>query len=645
MIRMKKPSLGLSLISIEILLYWLAFSLALAMRLANLGAAPLSDTEASAALQALQLTFNNTGSNSPGWPQPAYVVPTGLLFMLFGDSNFAARFWPAFSGAWLVFLPWMISRQDRPRLLNRQTALIMAFILAFSPGLLISGRLALATMMALTFGLLAAGSLFLQKPILSGILFGIALLSGPAAIQGLIIGGLAWLTAWYFSYARSSQPSMLSGMVDWRKLGVATALTVLLLATLLLRMPGGLASFLNTLPAFLQSWFGLSEIPALRVLAALLIYQPVVFVFGFIGIVRGLFSRNEQESVENWQSAVTVIPDPEAGRFSFLLGFTWVIIGLVVILANPGRQVSDLVWILPPMAGLAAWEISHYLPGKNINWSSITLALLLLVMMGLLWYTLASITRLPPDSQERMVRYFVILGILALSALSVILVWMGWSGSAARNGLVWGILSSLVLFSIAGLWGATYAPRWGSIATNQPQDLWSPNPAPGAADLIALTLRDLSLYDTGRVDRIDIISQVDRPSLQWLLRDFSRARFSENWQSNSSTSLPAVLITSLDQQTPELNAAYRGQDFVWAVRPGWQGALPTDLVAWLVFRLAPLENERLILWARSDVFPGGILEIQPAAIEESQNDQPALDPNSDLMDDIRNLNEDQNILP
>jgi len=51
---------------------------------------------------------------------------------------------------------------------------------------------------------------------------------------------------------------------------------------------------------------------------------------------------------------------------------------------------------------------------------------------------------------------------------------------------------------------------------------------------------------------------------------------------------------------------YRGQDFVWELSPGWQGAFPPDLINWLTFRAAPLAESQIILWARADIFPGGL---------------------------------------
>ena len=88
---------------------------------------------------------------------------------------------------------------------------------------------------------------------------------------------------------------------------------------------------------------------------------------------------------------------------------------------------------------------------------------------------------------------------------------------------------------------------------------------------------------------------------------------------------PPIIITELGQEPPELATSYRGQDFIWSMKIGWEGILPPHLFKWLVFRQAPWKYERLVLWARGDIFPGGSLlseeimypedELIPARIE------------------------------
>ena len=83
-------------------LYWLAFLLALGVRLYRLGAAPLSEAEAGWALQALGLSHG--GAVTLG-PQPAYILITSQLFSIFGDTNFLARFISALAGSLIIWLP------------------------------------------------------------------------------------------------------------------------------------------------------------------------------------------------------------------------------------------------------------------------------------------------------------------------------------------------------------------------------------------------------------------------------------------------------------------------------------------------------------------------------------------------------------
>ena len=86
----------------ESVLYVIAFILAAALRFIQLGALPLSDTEAQWALQAFKVA---QGTRPLLGSQPIYLLPTSLLFFLFGTSNFLARFVPALTGSALILVP------------------------------------------------------------------------------------------------------------------------------------------------------------------------------------------------------------------------------------------------------------------------------------------------------------------------------------------------------------------------------------------------------------------------------------------------------------------------------------------------------------------------------------------------------------
>ncbi len=161
-------------------LYVAAFLLALALRLIRLGTWTLTDTEAQWALQALGVA---QGLHPALGSQPAYVLLTSIIFFFYGSgTNFLARFVPALAGSFLVFVPLLFQERLKPR-----PGLILAFFLAFDPGLVALSRQAGSSILAVTFLLFAWGFWQRKQSRLAGVFAALALLSGIGAL-----GGFAW---------------------------------------------------------------------------------------------------------------------------------------------------------------------------------------------------------------------------------------------------------------------------------------------------------------------------------------------------------------------------------------------------------------------------------------------------------------------
>jgi len=183
-----------------------------------------------------------------------------------------------------------------------------------------------------------------------------------------------------------------------------------------------------------------------------------------------------------------------------------------------------------------------------------------------------------------------------VSAILVLLVAGTWSSLAARMGLVWVLCLVLGLQLFSNTWGMAILRQNGA------QDLWSQPPTTGQASQLNTTLAELSSWNTGLRDQLEIVSMVDSPALTWDLRHFPNTRFETTLASSEA---PPVVITLKDVEIPSLAQKYRGQDFIWRLYPGWQGVFPADFINWLAFRQAPLAQDQVILWARVDIFPGG----------------------------------------
>ncbi|HZD55805.1 MAG TPA: hypothetical protein VE136_03730, partial [Anaerolineales bacterium] len=475
---------------------------------------------------------------------------------------------------------------------------VMAFGLALDPGLVALSRLAGGPMFALGFGLLALGMWIRGRPVFAGIFGGLALLGGPAVLQGAVAIGFAWVIARAILGRRVSLETESDRWValgnspgELRSTVLAGGLTVLSVGTLFFRYPDGLSAWAGSLPAYLEGWLEPSQVPALRLLAALAFYQPLGLIFAGFSAVRGWLQRDE---VSQWLSL-------------------WVVVALAVALAYPGKQVGDLAWALVPVWALASRELARQLEVFDRDkFPALGQAILVAILLVLAWLNLAGLNLPGTDSQIYRLRWVVIGGVVALILITTGLVGLGWSFGVAQRGLTWGLGVTLGLYGLASVWGAS------QLYPNAVQNLWTPPPATQEDDLLISTLGDLAEYRTGRRDTLDLVVTDQSPSLRWILRDWNEASFVDHL---SPGELPSVVIASGEDVSPKFSAAYRGQDFAFLAYPAWEGALPEDWADWLVFRHAPVRTEHLVLWGRSDIFPDGML-VTAGDQDNSSNDTP-----------------------
>lgn len=603
--------MNLRRVNVEFLLYGLAFLIALSLRFYNLGAAPLTDQEARWALKAYRIAnpISSLGEIVIG-PQPVYIFLTATIFKLFGSSNFLARFWPAFAGTALVLAPTFF-RVKFPRI----ALLILVFALSIDPGLVTVSRQAAGPMLALSFFFFGISTWVINNRIASGILLGMATLSGPAFYPGAIGMLLAVITFRRFTKQEyRSNLSIENGKserseiiqtdeISLHKLEnyfllnrdfiIAASLTVLIFGTFFFQYPQGIISWFNTILIYLQSWFIPSGVALITVVIAILVFQPFALLFCFTGIFHYF--------------TVPIHDHQNQARFLFVsilwLGFTTFLIFL-----NPSRQMADLSWILVLLWFVAAWELRRYVPENRIEPISLLLVIFVLLLAGLFWYALIMpdqmlvISGLPDIG----LRIFMMIGILVIAALALLLVSYGWSKSAVRFGVVWGTGIALIIYSMSLIWGAN------QIRPNEPQELWSPAPGIQQTALLMQSIDSFSNILVGSSKQINILSTVTNPALVWFLKDYPNSKFSKDINQQE---LPPLIITSADETFPELQSAYRGQDFVSSIKPAWTGSLPDAFLRWLTFREAPVLKDRIILWARTDLFPDSASEIQPPVIE------------------------------
>jgi len=559
-------------------LYGLAFLIALGLRLIQLGASPLTDSEAQLALQALHLA---QGQRPLLAPQPAYLLFTSLLFFITEATNFTARLLPALTGSALIFAPRLFRDRLKPL-----PALILAFLLAFDPALTALSRQANGTILALTFLLFAWGMGRNGHAIPAGVFAALALLSGPSAWSGLLILGLTFL---FFRPANSSTPMTNDQL---RITGFSLLSTLLLAGTLFFTAPNGLSAFFASLPAYLQGWVAPSAFTPARVLFAFLAYEPLGIFLTMFALLRGFR-----------------LGSPRVRRLSIWLA-------LSLLLAVFYRQPGELAWAVIPLLILAAQELSRafdIFPEERTEISVVSGALLILLIY--IWFNVANIglnpyEHLTPTTLlllNRLVtlpfgpRYVILFSASLILVLSVVLVAFGWSPRTARLGATWSFSLFLGIYSLAAAWGASGVRLPNSV------ELWSADQPPIHVDLLVASVQQASLFSTGNITAQPVtVWGIHSPALEWALHD----REVKIVTTLDPLNPPPLLITPLMNE-PGLPSAYRGQDFTWRQPPAWQAVQTPDWLRWLVYRQLPRETETIILWVRDDLFPDARQNGQP----------------------------------
>jgi len=473
----------------------------------------------------------------------------------------------------------------------------MAIGLALDPGLVVFSRIAGTEIMAVGFGIMALGLAYNRKPIPAGIFGGLMVLSGPSALQGLLGFGFAWLIGDLLSKRDVLAPLPREEAIENNKRAIRSGLlaagsVILVVGTLFFLFPEGLGALTSILPAYLIGWTTASGISASRLLVSLVFYNPIILIFGTLAIIQGW---RRHEPVSQWFSL-------------------WAGASFVLAIIYPGRDVIGLTWLLVPLWGLAAIEITRYFRVQDAELlPALGQALLILLLMALGWLNLAGLSMSGGDSQTYQLRWAVIGGTVVLGGVTTLLIGLGWSVRTAQQGLVWGLLLSLGFYSISAMWGLS------QLRPNMEQELYAPIPVAKNVGDLQVTLGDLSEWRTGMRDTLDVVLTTSAPSLRWEMRNWSDARF---LTAVPAGELPSIIINREDQPEPNLSIGYRGQGFSWWAYPDWEGPLPENWPSWLVFRDAPLTNNNIILWARGDLFPGGVLGKEEESTSDAGEDFP-----------------------
>ena len=539
------------------------------LRFALLGSNPLDDQQAHLALQALSISKGELVNLSG---QPGYIALTSVLFDLFKASGFWSLFWPALFGTCAVLLPLLYRKW-----LSQPTALILAGLIALDPILIGASRTAGGTMMAMVAALAALGFWLNKKPVLSGILLGIALIGGSGFWTVLLI--FAGLVLFFGRKILDVDNGQVTGLDRPRPTFTAlsmAAITALLLSTIFLSIPNGISAIGASLVEYFSGLGGIDDPQIGGNSLAWLIIELPLFVLGIWGFIDGIIKKE---------------------KYPILMGVWWGV-ALILALLDPGIAGSHFVWVTLPMVIFAALKLSDHIRLPIVE-NRLIFVVELILVLALIIFSLLNFLNLvnnayltPEETRNRIIGTF--LPIILLAAMTVLFAW-GWSYTSTRNGFVAGMVVLLLTGMLSNAW------KSAGLGSRPQFEAFFNRGFPVGVNSLLTTLEEISLSNTGYAERIDIqVIGSEQPALVWALRNYNELRISSVSDPNQA---PSLVLTDVETKI-DLPASYRGQKILWTVSPDYQAMKAIDWVRWSIFRTAPASKTELILWARNDLFPG-----------------------------------------
>jgi|GEM_PF-806155 len=591
-------------VSVETLAYIVVLTSAALFRLISLGAAPLSEFEAQQALAARHL-FIPTSPSVGVIHSTVLFAGTVIGFWLMGFSNFAARLIPVLAGIGLVAIPIMFRER-----IGRLPALITTVLLAISPVAVGTSRQVSRFSIAM-LGIVIAIAFFdrywqfgRQRALIgAGIALGIALAADYAVLLTLLAMVLGAAFAIFTDEEGEVNASDFSSrlrQIPWDTLLLALVGTFALTATAFFIAPQGLGAAANEFGRFLQglvsrpsvvTWVGLS----------LLLYEHGLLVFGLIGVWLA------SQSSRPWQR--------------FLAG--WAFATLLLILIYPGALPGHALWVVVPMALLAAMNIANLftIEDEGPHWAVWAHAAGVVAFFGMIFASLSQYLQSPrlvpislvgsaaqaPNIPVDLILVFmwvILIGVLWLTVASM------WGPATAWRGVGIGLVAVMLVVSIG---------QSGSVAIARAADPYEPlNTAPAQPGLTLMlkTIDDLGDLSVGNSVDPKITVQADpNGAMAWALRNFENITFVEKADPTVESD---IVITPADSVDPALGSAYVGQDFVIVRRWIPHDLTLTEFLKWVLYRVgsptSTTVDEKAILWVREDLYkliPAGGSEAAP----------------------------------
>jgi hypothetical protein len=481
-------------------------------------------------------------------------------------------------GSLIVLIPFMLES-----LIDRKSGIVLAVCLALDPILIQTSRAADSTIIGIVF-ILFLGTFLLKRNWMAAlVIFAFGLLSGTSFWIGLIILGMAYGVTWLLTRKNEGEELHRNNSMDALKNQIKNKNYLLILfllwvgiSTRMLTDLRGLLSPLKSLVAIFPSDATLmvkATLPTDVRLIAFLFYSFYAIIFSFSAFFHAEQNQNRR-------------------NLFFLI---WILLGMVVYLV-PQFPLYEAAWICIPMWVLAASRMVQIgnaaLQEKKAIRIPILVGIAILVFLSLQVIRLHYLLSVGLDLSKNLA---LLVAPLVLCILFILLYGYGWSKIHALQ-----VVS--VLFLLCGTFALVRnANRSANITDTIEYELIREGSYLKNTDILIEEIENYRTKNEILPEDMDIaLSSNDQTEgMEWVLRDYSVSIISELSENESSSYEVLILNSDSTQAFPE----HESENLVLFSKLAWvqedySGFLPNEILEWLIYRTATLQNETCTVWFR-----------------------------------------------
>jgi 4-amino-4-deoxy-L-arabinose transferase-like glycosyltransferase len=589
-------------ISIEFLAYTAILVIGLVLRLAELDSTPLMASETHNALAAWRVIMPNAAGTPLISNSPLLFALQSISFTLFGASEVSARIVTVIGGLLLIASPILF----RP-LIGKTHAFLMSLLLTFSPVLLIASRASspdvwasLLAVLSLWAFLQAGRTMQNRYAVMAVVLFGSLLfLSGTGGlVVGLIlvlagiIAGL-WLRRGALLESIDQTPGSAFAVIR-KSLSLAlplALLVVLAVSTGFMLYPNGLSSIGEAVGGALRAVLQPQGISGYAALISLF-YEPMLWVFAVVSLI----IRRER-----------------LGTLDIFL-LAWVVLGVIATLLFADGSPDHALWLTVPLAALSINALAEMLaPDSGLvyqaaprwaRWVIAASSIGVLAVFSVSFQALARSMIQTPNGDLKVISPPADSVILVLVSVMFLFIGYFMFASLWGNRTAWqGIGLGFVIFGAVTSLGA----GWSASVTNaqNPAVFWHTEATNSSTILLRKTLFEVADRISRGFPSMPVMVMAPQDGVvAWVLRDFNNAKYINDI---SDAENAEVVLLPRNIESPNLGAAYLGQNFI--VSRSWTLSTmnPIDLPAWWTqgqARTPWTGQDEIVLWLRQDVYQG-----------------------------------------